>query len=126
MGAAANGTHAFIIELLSGCGPVTIKRMFGGAGVYAGGVMIGLVANDVLHLKVDEALKRDLGAQGSEPFIWIPASGPRAGEAVDMGYWRIPDAALDDADLAVMWARRAIEVAHAAAAGKRPKSKRRL
>lgn len=123
MGIDANGTHAFITDLLSGCGPVTIKRMFGGAGVYADGVMFGLLADDILHLKVDETLRRDLGEEGSVPFIWVPASGPRAGERVDMGYWRMPDAALDDPELAVMWARRAIEVARAAA-GKRTKRKK--
>jgi DNA transformation protein and related proteins len=124
MAAAPDPFHEFVRELLAGCGPVAIKRMFGGAGVYAEGRMFGLIADDVLHLKVDDALKRDLAAEGSAPFIWTPASGPRAGEAVDMGYWKLPDAALDEPDLAVLWARRAISVAHAAAAAKRPKRKK--
>lgn len=124
MAADANGTHAFVQDLLAGCGPVTIKRMFGGAGVYADGVMFGLIADDILHLKVDDDLKRDLAADGSRPFIWTPASGPKAGEAIDMGYWRLPESALDEPDMAVAWARRAIDVARRAAAAKRPRRRK--
>ena len=117
--------HDFVRELLHGLGPVTIKRMFGGAGVYLDGVMFGLLADETLHLKVDDNLKRDLASEGSGPFIWTPASGPKAGQAVDMGYWRLPEAALDDPDEAVRWARRALAVARAKAAGKPARRKRR-
>jgi DNA transformation protein len=98
--------------------------MFGGAGVYADGVMFGLIAGDTLHLKVDDTLKRDLAAEGSGPFVWRPDSGPKAGQAVEMGYWRLPDAALDEPDLAVAWARRALAVARAAKPPARRKARR--
>lgn len=110
---AGDTFHAFVRELLSGLGPVTIKRMFGGAGVYLDGVMFGLIAEDTLHLKSDDALKRDLTAAGSGPFVWTPANGPKAGQAVEMGYWRLPEAALDDPEDAVRWALRALAVARA-------------
>ena len=116
--------HDFVRELLAGFGPITIKRMFGGAGVYADAVMFGLIADDMLHLKVDDALKRDLAAENSGPFVWTPGSGPKAGEAVEMGYWRLPEAALDDPEAAVRWARRALDVAHRARAAKPAKRKR--
>ncbi|MCR6643408.1 MAG: hypothetical protein NVV62_02155 [Terricaulis sp.] len=41
-----------------------------------------------------------------------------------MSYWRMPDAALDDPDLAAAWARKALAAALAAPAPK-PKSKKR-
>jgi len=41
-----------------------------------------------------------------------------------MGYWRLPDSALDDPDEALRWGRKALAVAHAAAKAK-PKAKRR-
>lgn len=117
--------HAFVKELFAGLGPVHIKRMFGGAGAYADGVMFLLLANDVIYLKTDEALKAVLSAAGSEPFVWTPDSGPRAGNKLEMGYWRLPDSALDDPNEAVDWGRRALAVAKAKAAAKRPKTVKR-
>ena len=121
---AADGFHDFVRELFAGLGPVQVKRMFGGAGVYADGVMFALLANDVIHLKVDDVMKAELRAEGCGPFIWTPASGPRAGEQVEMGYWRMPDSALDEPDLAADWARKALGVAKAKAASK-PTAKRK-
>jgi DNA transformation protein len=88
--------------------------MFGGAGGYADGVMFLLLDDDVIYLKVDAALKSELAAAGSQPFVWAPQNGPRAGERVEMGYWRLPEAALDDPDEAARWGKKALAVAKAA------------
>ncbi len=116
---ADDSFHAFVKELFAGMGPVQIKRMFGGAGVYADGLMFGLLADDTIHIKAnDAAMKADLIAEGSGPFVWIPQNGPRKGEQIDLGYWRLPDVALDDPDEAVRWGRRALALAKAKAAAK--------
>jgi DNA transformation protein len=107
----ADGFHEFVKELFAGLGPIRIKRMFGGAGGYADGIMFLLLADDAIYLKADEALKAELGETGSGPFIWEPQSGPRKGEKVDLGYWRLPDSALDDPDEAAAWGRKALAVA---------------
>ena len=49
---ADDSFHAFVKELFTGMGPVQIKRMFGGAGVYADGLMFGLLADDTIHIQV--------------------------------------------------------------------------
>lgn len=116
--------HDFVRELFAGLGPVQIKRMFGGAGGYADGAMFLLLADGAIYLKVDDALKAELRQEGSGPFIWTTDNGPRAGEKVEMGYWRLPDSALDDPDDAVRWGRKALAVAKAKAAAK-PKGKKR-
>ena len=117
--ATDDGFHAFVKELFAGMGPVQIRRMFGGAGVFRDGLMFGLLADDTIHIKAnDDVLKNELIAEGSGPFVWIPASGPRKGEQVDLGYWRLPDAALDDPDEAVKWGRKAFALAKAKAAAK--------
>lgn len=121
--APPNPFYAFVSELFEGLGEVTVKRMFGGAGGYAEGVMFALIAADVIYIKVDDAMRADLEAEGSGPFIWEPANGPRAGEKQPMmGYWRLPDAAMDEPDLAASWGRRALDVALAAKA-KKPKKR---
>jgi DNA transformation protein and related proteins len=114
----ADGFHDFVAELFAGMGEVSVRRMFGGAGAYSEGVMFALIADDVIHIKVDEALKAELAAEGCGPFVWTPGKGPRAGEKVEMGYWRLPEAALDDPDLATSWGRKALAVAQAAAVAK--------
>src|SRR5574338_950384 len=114
----ADGFHDYVKELFVGLGRVEIKRMFGGAGGYSGGLMFLLLADDTIHIKADEALKAELKAEGSGPFVWEPQSGPRKGEKVDLGYWRLPDSALDDPDEAAMWGMTALAVARAKAAGK--------
>jgi DNA transformation protein len=97
--------------------------MFGGAGGYADGVMFLLLGNDTIHIKVDEALKAELREEGSGPFEWTPQNGPRAGETIDLGYWRLPDSALDDPDEAAIWGRKALAIARAKAAAKPKKTK---
>lgn len=115
--------HAFVKELLAGVGDITIKRMFGGAGVYADGLMFALLADDTIYLKADEPLRALLKREGSGPFMFTPSKGKRAGEAMEMGYWRLPDAALDDPDVAAVWGRMALAVAKAKAAEKLAKKK---
>lgn len=118
---AANSFHDFVQELFAGLGPVQVKRMFGGAGGYADGLMFLLIADDAIYLKADDALKAELKAKGCGPFVWEPQSGPRKGEKVDLGYWRLPDSALDDPDEAVQWGRKALAVAKTKAKAKKPK-----
>jgi len=118
---AGDSFHDYVKELFAGVGRVEVKRMFGGAGGYAEGLMFLLLADDTIHIKADEALKEELRAEGSGPFVWEPQSGPRKGEKVDLGYWRLPDAALDDPDLAAEWGRKALAVAKAKAKAPRAK-----
>jgi len=78
---------------------------------------------DVIYLKADEALKRDLAAEGSNAWIYTPAKGPRAGIPEQSSYWSLPEAALDDPDAACAWGQRAIAAAVALRAPK-PKKPR--
>lgn len=118
----ADSFHDFVRELFAGMGRVEIRRMFGGAGGFRDGLMFLLIADDTIHIKAnDNALKNELIAEGSGPFVWIPQNGPRKGEQIDLGYWRLPDSALDDPDEAVAWGRKALALAKVKAAEKKPK-----
>jgi DNA transformation protein len=116
---AEDGFHDFVRELFAGMGRVEIRRMFGGAGVYADGLMFALLAEGAIHIKANDAAMREmLAAHGSGPFVWSPQNGPRKGEKIDLGYWRLPDRALDDADEAVKWGRLSLALAKTKASAK--------
>lgn len=113
---------ALLEDLFDGFEPVRTKRMFGGAGLYAGEVMFGLIADDVLFLKADEATAARFKAEGCEPFTYEGKSKP-----VVMSYWRMPERLYEDADELAVWAREALGVARAARcanAAKRPLGRR--
>jgi DNA transformation protein len=106
----------FIQDPLADFGPVSIRRMFGGAGVYSDGVMFAILAEDTLYLKADEVSARAFAAEGKGPFTYRPKDrGP-----VALSYWEVPDRLLDDPDELVAWARRAHAVALAAKGKKGP------
>jgi DNA transformation protein len=116
--------HEFVAELLAPMGPVSIRRMFGGAGVFRDGLMFALLGDDTVYLKTDAELRADLEAEGCAPFLWTK---PSTGEEIDMGYVSLPSSAMDDPDEASSWARRALAVAKAKAAAKpvpKPKQKK--
>ncbi len=72
----------FIRELFSQFRPVTVKRMFGGAGLYCEGLMFGLVFDGAIFLKVDETSIPDFEREGSKPFVYTRAkSRGRVGRA---------------------------------------------
>jgi len=122
---SADSFHEFVRELFAGLGRVQVKRMFGGAGVYAEGVMFALLAQETIYIKVDDALKAELHDEGGAPFVWTPKSGPRQGEQVDMGYWSLPDAGLDDPEVAAVWGAKALRVALARKSAKPPVKRKR-
>ena len=102
---------AFAEELFAGLGDLTVKRLFGGAGLYSEGVIFGAIMDETVYLKAGAALIADLEVEGSTPWVYTYPSGPKAGQTIPMGYWSLPEAALDDPQEACDWARRALKVA---------------
>lgn len=93
-----------ISELFAGLGPVSIRRMFGGKGIYHHGVIFAIEIRGELMLKADAETGPDFAAAGATQWIYGNA---RTGRAVAMPYWTIPDAAMDDPDEMADWARKA-------------------
>jgi DNA transformation protein len=104
---------AFAEDLFSGLGRVQAQRMFGGAGLYAGGVMFALVDEGRIYLKTDETLQADLAAAGAVAWTYAEPRGSKAGIPQQTSYWSLPEPALDDPQEACDWARRALAVAAA-------------
>jgi DNA transformation protein len=109
----------FIAELLAPLGPVSLRRMFGGAGAFHGDVMFGLVFQDTLYFKVDDTTRGAYEAAGMGPFTYHARSRERS-----LGFWQVPDTLLDEPDELCRWARAAVDVALRAARAKpRPAKK---
>jgi len=96
----------YLQDLFASFGPITIRSMFGGQGLYADGLIFGLIVNDEIYLKADKDTAPLFEAEGSTPFTYDGKAKP-----VVMPYWRMPDVAMDDPDAIALWARRAHEVA---------------
>lgn len=105
--AVSKSFEAFAAELLSGLGPIRIKRMFGGAAAYLDDRIFALLDDEAIWIKVDEVSEPVFVAEGL-PRITYPM---KDGRVMDMPYRRLPDAALDDPDEAVGWARLGVEAA---------------
>jgi DNA transformation protein len=108
----------YIRELFAGFGPVSVRRMFGGAGIFADGLMIGLISGGEVFLKADQSTIPAFQSEGSGPFEY-GAKGRR----VAMSYWRLPDRLFDDVDELGQWARKAYAAAQRASAPKPPRRK---
>lgn len=99
-------TEDDIRDLFAGLGSVAVRRMFGGKGIYFGGVIIAVELRGELMLKGDEAMASDLEAAGCRRWTYV---GKRHGKEVAMPYWTVPETALDDPNEMAVWARRSYE-----------------
>jgi DNA transformation protein len=108
--AAVDPEH--ISELFAAFGRVDVRNMFGGGGIYAEGLMFGLIVDDVIYLKTDEYSATRFEREGCGPFTYDTKRGERALKS----YWRMPDRLYDDPEELADWAKVALEAARRAAA----------
>src|SRR5215470_4541752 len=101
----------FIAELFAQFRPVTMRRMFGGAGVYAEGLMFALVFDGAIYLKVDAASITHFESEGSKPFVYTRFKSPGRVQRSSLSYWRLPERLYDDPDELAVWAGRALAIA---------------
>jgi DNA transformation protein len=84
-----------------------VRRLFGGAGLYAAGSIFGILYAGRVYLKTDDETRSGFIERGSEPFR------PRQ-TTVLKSYFEVPPEVLDDDGELLRWARRAQKVAEAA------------
>ena len=114
--------RAFLEELFAPLGGIAVKRMFGGLGVFRDGLMIALVANDVLHFKADAETIPAFEAEGSIPFSY----DRKDGRTTLTSYWRVPERLFDEPETFLAWAERAVAAARRHAARPARKGRRRM
>jgi DNA transformation protein and related proteins len=113
----------FLIELFSGFGPVTLRRMFSGYGISVDGVNFALALRSGVYLRADETNIPQLEAEGSKPFQYQQR---KTGKVVIVNsYWELPARLFDDSEELADWARQALAAAQRAAVNKRPRSRKK-
>jgi DNA transformation protein len=92
---------AHVVETMSAFGPVECKSMFGGWGLYHGGIFFALVAADILYFKVDDETAAAFDAGKLPNFVYES----RVGERISMSYRQAPAEALESPAVMETWAR---------------------
>jgi DNA transformation protein len=101
-----------IEEIFAGLGAVTIKRLFGGKGIYFEGLIVGIVRRGgELLLKADDETAPRFEAAGATRWTHVG----RQGKTSSMPYWTIPADAFDDPERMAAWVRLAFAAAKRAA-----------
>jgi len=104
---ASDGFAEFLREQLGPLGRVTMRRMFGKTGVFCDGLMFGMVANNMLYLRVDDHNRAAFKEAESFP----PLSYEKKRCIIDLSFWRAPERLFDESDELVAWARVALAAA---------------
>ena len=102
--AVSKGFLEFILDQLSKWGGVSVRRMFGGAGLYRDGKMFGLVANDIIYLKVDDRTKDKYVVEGSSPLKPFPD------RPTVLSYYELPGDILENPEGFIEWARESLSI----------------
>ena len=70
------GLVDWVIEAMEPLGHVTMRRMFGGAGLYCDGLFLALVTDDDLWIKGDAVSAAEWDALDAPPFSFtFPTAG---------------------------------------------------
>jgi DNA transformation protein len=108
---------AHLLDLLRRWAPVAARRMFGGHGLFRGGIMFGLLHDEIVYFKTDDGNRADYEAAGMAPFRYT-----RAGKSVALSFHVVPADLLEAGDELAPWAERAYA---AALRTRRPPPRRR-
>ena len=115
----ADDYATYLTDVFREFGRVTVRRMFGGYGIYHDGLMFALAADETLYLKVDDESIGRFEAEGLPPFTF-----DMNGRTASMSYHQAPAEVTEDPAQAAIWARIAYEAALRARAKRRPKKPR--
>ena len=106
----------YLKDLFSPFGVITIRKMFGGAGVYCDGAIFAITGDEGVWLKVDDVTRAEFEEAGLAPFE-IEMNGKMG----TMSYYNAPEEIYDDNDALTRWTELALG---ASARAKKPKKRK--
>jgi DNA transformation protein len=101
----SDGFRTYALDQLSSVQGLRARPMFGGFGLYAEDVFFGILAADVLYLKVDDSNRSEYERAKALPFR------PFANRPASMSYYAVPLSVLEASPRLALWAERSIAVA---------------
>jgi DNA transformation protein len=103
---AGSAFAAFVVDQLSELDDITARSMFGGVGLYSGGVFFGVIARDVLYFKTDDLTRPAYLRLRMKPFT--PYGKKGGGQHK---YFSVPLDVLESPLTLTEWARAAVGAA---------------
>ncbi len=110
----------YLQDVFSTFGHISVRKMFGGHGIYFDDCMFGLVADDMLYLKVDSENIQHFEALDLPAFEYTKSDG----RPMKMSFYLAPESIYEEQEEAREWAAHAWEAARRAKAQKRVAGKR--
>ena len=95
------------LDLFGTLGDIHICPMFGGAGVYCNDIFFALIEAGIIYIKADAQLSKELKEMGSAQFTY---KLKKTGKQMKIGYWQLPEKALENSRLAAELGSRALEI----------------
>ena len=95
-------------DLFAPFGKVTLRRLFGGEGIYVGKQIIGLVMEERIYFKTDDATRGAYLAERTKPFGF-----KKTRKYIETSYYAVPERLYDEPEEFASWARGALDAARA-------------
>ena len=94
----------FIRDQLAHWRPIMTKPMFGCTGLYAEGLMFGIIANEIIFLKVDQTNIDNYIKADSEPLKVFKNN------TIVPSFYNVPITILEDHNQLMLWAEEALQI----------------
>lgn len=91
-------TREDIEDLFAPCARVSVRRMFGGHGIYADGLMVAIETGGAVYMKADAETKGAFETAGSAAFSYEVR-----GRTQRLGFFRLPESAWEDPEDLEFW-----------------------
>ena len=102
--AASTDYLDFILDQLSNWKTVNTKRMFGCVGLYADGLMFGIIAKETIFFKVDQTNKEQYLNAGSETLKLFKNN------SIVASFYEVPIEIIENANQFVLWAEASLNI----------------
>ena len=117
--AVDEGLYAWVQECLEPRGPVTMRKMMGGATLYLDGTIFAILDEGEIWFKADAETDAIWDGEGCERF----SVTFKDGRVDTMNYRRAPADVYDDPEAMQRWAKLAVEAGLRGAAKKKPRKR---
>lgn len=108
---ATSSSHLdYLKDLFAPFGDITIRKMFGGAGIYCDGTIFAITGDEGVWFKVDDVTRAQFEEAGLEPFK-VEFDNGKSGT---MSYYNAPEDIYDDNDELTRWTELALGAARRA------------